>query len=273
MIEELSRRGWLVAEHYCYLGDADGERLPRVLAESVFGSLLGRLAEADPEVVAEQRPRFAADEQALADAVARALRDQPGRQVALVVDGIDHVTRVRGGGPTFDPSFTLAEALGSLGLPPGSALLVLSQPGRHLSPLEDADAMTVPVPSLSDAELRQLAERLGVVPSGDDAGSSRTSAGSPLLADDEAAADFLAALSERSAGNALYATYLCREALRHPTTVADPSATVRSLPPVRWLAFELLPASSFGAWRPGGLGGPRTATGWQPWPGQCVGRG
>ena len=62
MVNSLSDKGWLVAEHYCYLGDADGERLPRVLAETVFGSLLGRIAESDPEVVFDQRPRFAADE-------------------------------------------------------------------------------------------------------------------------------------------------------------------------------------------------------------------
>src|SRR5207247_6411792 len=129
----------------------------RVLSESVFGSLLGRLAESDPRLVTEQRPRFAADEQALTDAVARALEDQPGRRVALVVDGIDHVTRVREGGPTFDPSFTLAEALSSLGLPAGSVLLVLSQPGAHLRPLEEAGALTVQVPGLTNAELRQLA--------------------------------------------------------------------------------------------------------------------
>ena len=56
MINSLSDKEWLVAEHYCYLGDADGERLPRVLAESVFGSLLGRVGDSDPEVVSEQRP-------------------------------------------------------------------------------------------------------------------------------------------------------------------------------------------------------------------------
>ncbi len=230
MIDELSRRGWLVGEHYCYLGDADGERLPRVMAESVFGSLLARLAESDARLVAEQRPRFAADEQALADAVARALEDQPGRRVALVVDGIDHVTRVRGGGPTFDPSFTLAEALSSLVLPPGSVLLVLSQPGAHLRPLEEAGGLTVQVPGLTDAELRQLAGRLGVIPVGEDPSGSRGSSASSLLAGDDVVAEFLAELSERSAGNALYATYLCREAVRRPSTVASPSAAVRSLP-------------------------------------------
>lgn len=231
LIEELGGRGWLVAEHYCYLGDADGERLPRVLSESVFGSLLRRLAESDPRLVAEQRPRFAADEQAVIDAVARALGDRPGRRVALVVDGIDHVTRVRHGGPTFDPSFTLAEALSSLGLPPGSVLIVLSQPGAHLRPLEDAGAVTVLVPKLTDAELRQVAERLGVVPTTDDSRGGLASTAASTLEGDEVVADFLAALSDRSAGNALYATYLCREALRHIATAVNPSETVRSLPP------------------------------------------
>src|SRR6266567_3828939 len=194
VIDELSRRGWLVGEHYCYLGDADGERLPRVLAESVFGSLLARLAESNPRLVAEQRPRFAADEQAVADAVARALEDEPGRRVALVVDGIDHVTRVRGGGRTFDPSFTLAEALSSLVLPPGSMLLVLSQPGAHLRTLEEVGGTTVQVPGLTDAELRELAGRLGVIPPGEDARGSRGASAPSLLAGDDVVAEFLAAL-------------------------------------------------------------------------------
>jgi hypothetical protein len=229
LIEELSGLGWLVAEHYCYLGDADGERLARVLAESVFGSLLGRLADADPRVVQEQRPRFAADEQTLVDAVTRALRCQPNRPVALVVDGIDHVTRVRGGGAGFDPSLALAEALGALELPAGSVLIVLSQPGGHLRPLEEAGAVALSVPGLDLDELHQLAGRLAVVPAyGPQARHDRVA---PLLTDEAAVDDFLSVLVERSAGNALYATYLCREALRHAATVADPSATLRGLPP------------------------------------------
>lgn len=231
VIDELVGRDWLVAEHYCYLGDADGDRLPRVLTESVFGSLLGRLADADPRLVSQQRPRFAADEQALVDAVERAIEEQPDRRVALVVDGIDHVTRVRGGGPSFDPSFTLAEALGSLGLPPGSVLLVLSQPGAHLTPLTDAGGRTVEVPKLTDWELRELAGRLRVVPSEGTPGATEAAGSPPLLTEEEAVTDFLGSLSDRSAGNALYATYLCREALRLPQTLASPSVTVRGLPP------------------------------------------
>ena len=228
MVHSLADMEWLVAEHYCYLGDADGERLPRVLAETVFGSLLRRIAEGDPQLVSGQRPRFAADEQALEAAVAAAYRKRPGRRVVLLVDGIDHVTRVIGGGPTVDPSFSLAEALASLDLPSGSALIVLSQPGSHLEPLEETGAARVSIPSLTDAELRQLAIQLGVV--GDTSDDTGFSEQSPLLADAEAIDEFVAALSDRSAGNALYATYLCREARAKATTMAGPSATVRSLP-------------------------------------------
>jgi len=51
------------------------------------------------------------------------------------------------------------------------------------------------------------------------------------LTDHDATRDFVAALASRSAGNALYATYLCHEALRDATTMAAPAATLRRLPP------------------------------------------
>ena len=229
LLRNLEEKDWLVAEHYCYLGDADGERLPRVRAESVFGSLLGRIAEYDQHLVSHQRPRFAADEHALEDAVVAALEEEPNRRVVLVVDGLDHVTRVIGKGLTDDPSFSLSEALAAFALPPGSSLIVLSQPGNHLQPLKEAGAVTVQVPKLSDHELRQLATHLGV--SRGDSVDTHSSANSPPITEDAASDEFVAALSTRSAGNALYATYLCKEALRTPATVADPSATLLSLPP------------------------------------------
>ena len=56
VLEELSDLGWLVAEHYCYLGEADTERTERVLADRVFGSLICRMADADPRVIEGKRP-------------------------------------------------------------------------------------------------------------------------------------------------------------------------------------------------------------------------
>ena len=116
LVHRLLDEKWLVAEHYCYLGDADGERRPRVLAETIFGSLLGRIAEHAPTLVAEQRPRFAATDRALEDAVVAALGNEPDRRAAVLVDGIDHVTRVIAGGPGVDPSFALAEGLAAFAL-------------------------------------------------------------------------------------------------------------------------------------------------------------
>ena len=228
LVNSLSANDWLVAEHYCYLGEADAERHPRVHAERVLGSLLKRIGEYDPQLVSGQRPRFAADEQALEAAVIAAIEKKPDRRVALVVDGIDHVTRVIGGGTAGDPSLALAETLATLSLPSSSTLIVLSQPGTYLEPIEKAGAIRVQIPKLTDGELRQLAVRLGVI--GDTLDDSCHPDYAPLRPDEEASEEFVESLSVRSGGNGLYATYLCREALRNPTTMADPSATLRSLP-------------------------------------------
>ena len=52
----------------------------------------------------------------------------------------------------------------------------------------------------------------------------------PLLEDSEDVAAFLSELERRSSGNALYATYLCRETLRRSDTLIRPADAVRSLP-------------------------------------------
>ncbi|PYS47740.1 MAG: hypothetical protein DMG13_27140, partial [Acidobacteria bacterium] len=227
VLNVLSDGGWLTAEHYCYLGDADGERNERVLSEAVFGSLVGRLATADPSLVVQHRPRFAADEEALEGCVRRSLAKEPHRKVALVIDGIDHITRVRArAGDRFDPSRSLAEGLAALELPAGSVVILLSQRGPHLEPLQQVGARTATVPGLSRTELEHLAAHLNVLPRVDEASSLAR----PLLEDPEGIAQFLDALEDRTTGNALYATYLCREMLRRADAIVDPAATVRSLP-------------------------------------------
>lgn len=228
LLETLSDQSWLIAEHYCYLGDADGERLERVLAEAVFGSLIGRLAEADPRLVMEHRPRFAADEEALIGCLRRSLEYEPNRRIALIIDGIDHITRVRvRKGDLFDPSRSLAKVLSALDLPPGTVLVILSQPGSHLDPLEEVGAKVVRISGLSEYEIESLAARLAVIsrPSHDPSSSE-----TPLLEDTEVIGEFLEVLTLRSAGNALYATYLCRETLRLVDTHVDPVAAIRNLP-------------------------------------------
>jgi hypothetical protein len=222
LVRALISAEWVVAEHYCYLADTLDERDERVQAETVFGSLLARLADALPGVADEQRPRYAADDVALANAVARAVQARPDRRVALVVDGLDHVARVLPARPGTDPSAALAAALAALDLPVGSVLIVLSQPGEHLTPMKDAGAKTVEIPCLTGTELQALAAKLGLV----------AGPGTPdPIVDEQLAEGFLAVLAERSRGNALYATYLCREVKLRPHAEADPEAALRALPP------------------------------------------
>jgi hypothetical protein len=227
VLDAMYEDGWLTAEHYCYLGDADGERNKRVLVETVFGSLLGRLGTDDPSIIADQRPKFAADEEALEGCLRRSLAKNPDRRVALVIDGIDHITRVRARmGDRFDPSKTLVEALSALDVPAGVVVIVLSQPGRHLQPLDLVGARTIDVPGLSKTELELLSARFNIVPGAEMPLPARR----PLLEDADGIARFLEELERRSSGNALYATYLCRETLRQAETLVDPAETVRNLP-------------------------------------------
>ncbi|MEX5710573.1 AAA family ATPase [Parafrankia sp. FMc6] len=222
LVRALTDAGWLVAEHYCYLADTRDERDERVQAETVFGSLLGRLVDALPSIVDDHRPRYAADDVALADAVSRAVQGQAGRGIALIVDGLDHVARVLPAKPGTDPSAALARSLAALRLPTGTVLIVLSQPGDHLIPLREAGAQIVAVPSLTGQELQSLAAKFGLV------------AGPGILdpiVEKDLADGFVSALVERSRGNALYATYLCRELTIRPRADADPEAVLRALPP------------------------------------------
>ncbi|MEU4659419.1 ATP-binding protein [Streptomyces sp. NPDC023723] len=226
---------WLAVRHHCWLGVADADRSERVLTEVVIGSLLRQLESAAPEAVAQVRPRYAATKETLVAAVTAVRGLAPDRPVALVVDGIDHVSRVLGhssggafSGPV-DPAACLVEELTALSLPPGAVLVLASQPGPHLEAV-DARAARLTVPPLDRAELGALAERLGVL------SALAPSAALGAATDAEAAVTLI---EERSRGNALYATYLCRQAVGPapglgaslaPGAVGDPLERLRAVP-------------------------------------------
>ena len=106
-------------------------------------------------------------------------------------------------------------------------MIVLSQPGGHLAPLQEAASIETQIPKLTDSELQSLATQLGVLHK---APSSTQSFSFPTQYERDVTLEFVAVIAERSGGNALYATYLCREVLRSSTTSADPIATLHSLP-------------------------------------------
>ena len=218
LCQALMEAEWLVAEHYCFLDQQDHEREQRVQSDPMFGSLLRGLAEADPNLVTEQRPLYAVNEDTLVAAVRRGVEEH-GR-VALVVDGLDHVTRVVGATVgRSDPAHLRAEELAHLQLPEGATVVVLSQPGQHLNPLEQVGGHTVKLPGLSPPEVRELAERVGAIAAIESEGLG------PQVG------DFVNSLCEKSDGNGLYATYICRELLKGPRALMDPAEMVDTLPP------------------------------------------
>ena len=228
LLDTLLARGWLTAEHYCYLGDADSERQKRVLSESVFGSLVRRLADADSRLGIDHRPKLAANEDVLVEYLQESTSLEPNRKIALVIDGIDHITRLLGSQcNSVDPSRDLSESFSALALPPGVVVIILSQPGLHLEPLEVVGAKSFTLPGLNEQELRLLAEKLNIIP-GDE--PQQSTDGLPVIEDAENIDKFLEALTLRSKGNALYATYLCRETMRRRNTIIDPETAVLNLP-------------------------------------------
>jgi hypothetical protein len=199
---------WIVARHHCWLGSGDDNRVQRVLTEVVIGSLLRQLEQAAPDSTAGLRPRFTASAEALA-AAAKNCREAQGRKnVLLIVDGLDHVDRVLGRvtNQQTDPSRLLVDQLAKIDVPPGVSLLIASQPGPHLVNANPAASTGGPVqlPRMSWDEVHTLASKHGLL--------EPLAGGEPLDEDDERTIVDL--VYDRSGGNALYATYLCRHATR-----------------------------------------------------------
>ncbi|KAA8880384.1 ATP-binding protein [Nocardia colli] len=209
---------WIVARHHCWLGGSDVDHDERVLTDVVIGSLLRQLERVVPEVTVELRPRFAATPEALTAAIQTCRSTHPHRNVLLIVDGLDHVDRVVGRRTNRQtgPSRLLVDQLAAIDLPSGVGMLIASQPGEHLENAAPATDGPIQLPRMSRDEVRALARKHGLldVPIG----------GDPLEVGDERRIVDL--VYDRSGGNALFATYLCRYATRVSPLDTDGSVPV-----------------------------------------------
>ncbi|MDX8031747.1 ATP-binding protein [Lentzea sp. BCCO 10_0856] len=212
--------GWVVARHHCWLGATDTSREQRVLADVVIGSLLRQLEQHVPEATADLRPRFAATPEALTSALQKCRESRPSQSVLLIIDGLDHVDRVLGksAGQRADPSLHLVDQLAAIDLPAGVCVLIASQPGSHLAGARPSSGVPVKMPRMSWSEMRVLAIK-------HDLFTDSTGVG-PLGESEQAVVDLL---HERSGGNALYATYLCRYASRTSPLDDRESGTVQDV--------------------------------------------
>ncbi|WP_280334287.1 ATP-binding protein [Nocardia wallacei] len=209
---------WIVARHHCWLGGSDVDHDERVLTDVVIGSLLRQLERVVPEVTVELRPRFAATPEALTAAIRTCRSRHPHWNVLLIVDGLDHVDRVVGRrtNQQTGPSRLLVDQLAAIDLPSGVGMLIASQPGEHLENAAPATDGPIQLPRMSWDEVRVLTRKHGLldVPIG----------GDPLdIGDEQRIVDLV---YDRSGGNALFATYLCRYATRVSPLDADGSVPV-----------------------------------------------
>ena len=200
--------GWIVARHHCWLGASDIDRDERVLADVVIGSLLAQLEQLAPEATVGLRPRFAATRETLEAALHACHDAEPQRNILLIVDGLDHADRVLGrhSGASPDPSRVLVDRLANVDLPAGVAMLIASQPGAHLDNANPSSGEPIQMPRMSWEEVKLLARRHHLIAS--EGTVERT------VAEEQDDRSIVDALYDRSAGNALYATYLCRHAVR-----------------------------------------------------------
>lgn len=232
LVRDLQQEGWFVANHYCFLNVAEDQgKDMRVRLEAVIGSLLAQIVEQEPACAGDLKPRFAANSEALVTALQKVRNMHPAKKVALVVDGIDHVSRVLGPATDrLDPATALARELSLLELPEGVVLIVACQRGSHDVPLREAGANIYELPGWSKDIVRGLGEKLGVI--GTAGRQPDTDGEEPLLAATDPQLDELVdEIATKSKGNALYATYCYRELRRAAGPTHDLIHAVKTLPP------------------------------------------
>ena len=138
------------------------------------------------------------------------------RPVVLIIDGLDHIARVRTGSSVLALLHTdIVERLTILEVPHGVALVIGSQPGSHLNVFRDRWGTEIEerqVPPWTAADIEGLASRHGV---------EEALSAAKILENDQVA-QVLTLLGERADGSPLFARYLARglvEGLKDGTIV------------------------------------------------------
>jgi hypothetical protein len=222
LCSDLDAGGALVARHYCYLEPGDELVERRVTVDAMLGNLLEELTRKSPALLDKLPKRYSATQESLEAALAAAA--DMGREVFLVVDGLDHILRVRADSKALSIEDTsIVEQLAGILLPIGSRLVVGSQPGLHLDALRlqaPVVTSTYQVPRWEDAEIRALSETLKV-------GDSVTRYG-------VSAVEVVDAFVRRAEGNPLYAYTLAADLgyRLESGEVSDPLNWLNELPAI-----------------------------------------
>jgi hypothetical protein len=216
LANELDEAGAIVARHYCYLEPGDELVTRRVTADVFFGNILAELVDAAPDLLGASEARYAAGLSELEATLDRAAT--LGRPIILIVDGLDHIARVRADTRSLREDETdIIERLAMLVVPAGVALVIGSQPGEHLDSLRaqwGASLTERRLPRWRPPDVSALAQRYGVVRALEAVG----------ITDHDDLDLVLGSLANRVDGNPLYARYLVRGLVTglHDGSVTNP---------------------------------------------------
>ncbi|MHC4543181.1 MAG: ATP-binding protein [Planctomycetota bacterium] len=220
LAETLEEQDVLVARHYCYLEPGDPFIQQRIAVNAVFGDLMAELTDAAPALRENVRSFYAAGPEELIELLETAVKTSQYERIILIVDGLDHIARVHKESPQVAAADTnIVEEIGCLDFPEDVCVLFGSQPGEHLSLLSDKCSI-IELPAWDQCEVSQLAARYKLP----------TVMKSANLEDLES--DLETVIWERSEGNPLYATVLCKCVLSSITSgvAIDPIELVNGMP-------------------------------------------
>ena len=197
LTNDLRDSGALIARHYCFLEPGDENVELRITVDVLFANLIAELVDVVPSLRDKSKSRYSAGPYELEEILVEAA--SIGNPIILVIDGVDHIARVRSEAKHItDIETDIVEQLAALDIPDGVSLLIGSQPGVHLDVLHQNCPnrfIEHQIPSWSSDAIVSLSKKLGVIKPFIKAGILDPT---PILQ----------LLAERSEGNPLYGTYL-----------------------------------------------------------------
>ncbi|MGF9977315.1 AAA family ATPase [Viridibacillus arvi] len=196
LYEELKKQEYLVARHYCYLEPGDQDVQRRITSNALFGNLISELVYDEESLLFSKKSLYSADEDELNRMLETAASNN--RKVYLIIDGLDHISRVFNSATNLTKDeVDIIEKISMLKIPSNVHIILGSQPGNHLSPLENIkDINFIEVPIWEIEDIKGLFNSY----------SLKKTITSLTDSPDE----FYFALKEKTEGNPLYITFLAK---------------------------------------------------------------
>ncbi len=191
LAESLIENGESVIQHLCFIDPIDELMQRRIDLNTFCGNLIGDIVRSFPNLRGRKSRLLAAelkDLQELLDAI------EADKRVTIIVDGLDHIPRIKQQLGQHSRESEILEAICSLKIPTHIRLVVGSQPGPHVDRLVKIGAEVIEIPRWNLAGTIALAEKMKL----------------PLLSSLEESdkQNLLREVNGKADGNVLYCTYI-----------------------------------------------------------------